>query len=55
MLVNDKEGISMDDVKVYSVSPEAMGLSRLSTLEQNTETNSYQSIKVKVRKKTRND
>ena len=55
MLVNDKDGISMDDVKVYSVSPEAMGLSRLSTLEQNTETNSYQSIKVKVRKRTRND
>ena len=53
MLVNDKEGLSMDDVKIYSVDPEAMGLSRTSTLEQNTEIK--KTVKVKIRKRTRND
>ena len=52
-LVNDKEGLSMDDVKIYSVDPEAMGLSRTSTLEQNTEIK--KTVKVKVRKRTGND
>ena len=51
MLVNDKEGLSMDDVKIYSVSPEAMGVCNTSMLEQNTETKKT----VKVRKRTRND
>ena len=43
----------MDDVNIYSEDPEAMGLSRTSDLEQNTEIK--KTVKVKVRKRTRND
>jgi hypothetical protein len=43
----------MDEVKIYSVDPEAMVLSRTSTLEQNTEIK--KTVKVKVRKRTGND
>lgn len=58
MLANDREGLSMDDVDIYTVSAEAMGVSQLPGAEQKNGINvinNHQKVKTKVRKRTRND